>query len=59
MGKDEIALTREALGWKEDAFVIPEDVYAALDAKAKGQASEAAWNELFAQYQAKYPTEAA
>ncbi|MFW2125234.1 transketolase, partial [Acinetobacter ursingii] len=38
---------------------IPEDVYAAWDAKAKGQTSEAAWNELFAQYQAKYPTEAA
>ena len=59
LGKDEIALTREALGWKEDAFVIPEDVYAAWDAKAKGQTSETAWNELFAQYQAKYPTEAA
>ncbi|MBQ1495220.1 MAG: transketolase [Acinetobacter sp.] len=59
LGKDEIALTREALGWKEEAFVIPEDVYASWDAKAKGQTSEAAWNELFAQYQAKYPTEAA
>ncbi len=59
LGKDEIVLTREALGWKEDSFVIPEDVYAAWDAKAKGQTSEAVWNELFAQYQAKYPTEAA
>ncbi|WP_221175132.1 hypothetical protein, partial [Staphylococcus aureus] len=42
-----------------DAFIIPADVYAAWDAKAKGNEAEAAWNEVFAQYQAKYPTEAA
>ena len=59
LGNDEIALTREALGWKEEAFVIPEDVYSSWDAKAKGTASEAAWNETFAAYAAKYPTEAA
>ncbi|WP_343596069.1 transketolase [Acinetobacter sp.] len=59
LGKDEITLTREALGWNEDAFVIPADVYAAWDAKEKGQQAEAAWNAVFAQYQAKYPTEAA
>ncbi|ENU5940665.1 transketolase, partial [Acinetobacter baumannii] len=59
LGKDEITLTREALGWTEEAFVIPADVYAAWDAKAKGNEAEAAWNEVFAQYQAKYPTEAA
>ncbi|RZG77843.1 transketolase [Acinetobacter sp. WCHAc060025] len=59
LGNDEIALTREALGWKEEAFVIPEDVYTSWDAKAKGTASEAAWNETFAAYAAKYPTEAA
>ncbi|AXY60363.1 transketolase [Acinetobacter sp. WCHAc010052] len=59
LGNDEIALTREALGWKEEAFVIPADVYTAWDAKAKGTASEAAWNETFAAYAAKYPTEAA
>jgi len=59
LGNDEIALTREALGWKEEAFVIPADVYAAWDAKDKGAKSEAAWNEVFAAYAAKYPTEAA
>ena len=59
LGNDEIALTREALGWKEEAFVIPEDIYTSWDAKAKGTASEAAWNETFAAYAAKYPTEAA
>ncbi|MEJ2898793.1 transketolase [Acinetobacter sp. NS-4] len=59
LGNDEIALTREALGWKEEAFVIPADVYAAWNAKDKGAQSEAAWNETFAAYAAKYPAEAA
>ena len=58
LGNDEITLTRQALGWKEEAFVIPADVYAAWDAKDKGAQSEAAWNDLFAAYAAKYPTEA-
>lgn len=59
LGNDEIALTREALGWAEGPFEIPADVYAAWDAKAKGTASESAWNDTFAAYAAKYPTEAA
>ncbi len=59
LGNDEIALTREALGWTEGPFEIPADVYAAWDAKEKGAAAEAAWNDVFAQYAAKYPTEAA
>ena len=59
LGNDEIVLTREALGWSDEAFVIPEDVYAAWDAKDKGSQAEAAWNETFAAYAAKYPTEAA
>ena len=60
LGVEEIALTRTALGWAEaEAFAIPADVYSAWDAKQQGQEKEAAWNEVFAQYQAKYPTEAA
>lgn len=59
LGNDEIALTREALGWTEGPFEIPADVYTAWDAKTKGTASESAWDEVFAAYAAKYPTEAA
>ena len=59
LGNDEITLTREALGWTEGPFEIPADVYAAWDAKAKGAATESAWNDTFAAYAAKYPTEAA
>ncbi|HSF71027.1 MAG TPA: transketolase C-terminal domain-containing protein, partial [Methylotenera sp.] len=40
-------------------FVIPADVYAGWDAKAKGAAAEAAWNDKFASYAKAFPAEAA
>jgi transketolase len=55
LGDDEIKLTREALGWTHDPFVIPDEVYAGWDAKEKGQAAEDAWNEKFAAYEAEHP----
>jgi len=55
LGEEEIALTREALGWTHGAFEIPADVYAGWDAKEKGAAAEAAWNEKFAAYEAEHP----
>lgn len=58
LGEDEIAATRKALGWEYPPFVIPEDVYAAWDARQKGREAEAAWNDLFARYRAQYPQEA-
>lgn len=59
LGDDEIALTREQLGWEHSAFEIPEDVYSAWDGKTKGAAAESAWNEAFAAYQNAYPELAA
>ncbi|HGL4103458.1 TPA: transketolase, partial [Klebsiella michiganensis] len=50
LGDAEIALTREALGWKHPAFEIPSEIYAQWDAKEAGQAKESAWNEKFAAY---------
>jgi len=55
LGNEEIALTREALGWSHKPFAIPKDVYAAWDAKAAGAAAEAAWNDKFAAYKAAFP----
>ena len=55
LGAEEIKLTREALGWNYAPFVIPKEVYSNWDAKAKGKAAEAAWNEKFAAYKAAYP----
>ncbi|MGB5601425.1 MAG: 1-deoxy-D-xylulose-5-phosphate synthase N-terminal domain-containing protein, partial [Gammaproteobacteria bacterium] len=55
LGVDEIELTRKELGWPHAAFEIPDDIYAAWDAKEKGAAAEAAWNEKFEAYKAAYP----
>jgi transketolase len=59
LGADEILLTRKQLGWKYGDFEIPDDVYAGWNAKDKGAAAEAAWNEKFAAYSAVYPELAA
>ena len=59
LGQDEINLTKAALGWDHEAFVIPEDVYAGWDAKSKGAKAEKEWNEKFAAYQVAYPELAA
>jgi transketolase len=59
LGQDEINLTKAALGWDHDAFVVPKDVYAGWDARDKGAAAEAAWNKKFAAYKAAHPDLAA
>ena len=55
LGADEIALTREALGWGHDPFVVPEDVYAHWDARTSGAEAEAAWQSLFDAYKRDCP----
>ena len=59
LGLEEVAATRANIGWSHEPFVIPADVYAGWDAKAKGAAAEAAWNTKFAAYKAAFPVEAA
>ena len=59
LGQDEINLTKAALGWDHDAFVVPKDVYDGWDAREKGARFEAAWNEKFAAYKAAHPELAA
>ncbi len=59
LGDEEIALTRKNLNWNYAPFEIPAEIYADWDAKAKGQAAEAAWNEKFAAYAKAYPELAA
>lgn len=55
LGHDEIALVRKELGWKEEAFVIPEEIYQAWDCKPKGEALQKNWEEEFKAYQRNYP----
>ena len=59
LGLEEVAATRANIGWNHEPFVIPADVYAGWDQKAKGAAAEAAWNTKFAAYKAAFPAEAA
>ena len=59
LGAEEIAATRQHLGWNHVPFEVPADVYAAWNAAEKGAKLEAEWNALFAQYQAQYPELAA
>ncbi len=59
LGVDEMKLTRDALGWTHEPFVVPDDAKAYF-AKAveRGAAAEAAWNQVWESYKTKYPEEA-
>ncbi len=59
LGAEEIQLTRQALGWTAEPFVVPEAAYAAWDARAAGAAAHAKWAETFAAYRAAHPELAA
>lgn len=59
LGDDEIALTREALGWDAAPFEVPQDVYEAWDCKQKGADAENAWKQRFAEYSDAHPDLAA
>jgi transketolase len=59
LGAAEVAATREAIGWKYPAFEIPDSVYRAWDATAKGKSLEDDWNRRFAAYEKAHPDLAA
>ena len=59
LGEAEVAATRENLGWHHAPFVIPPEIYAGWDAKAKGAETEKHWNEKFAAYRKAFPDLAA
>ena len=55
LGADEVRLTREALAWPHEPFVIPESVYSLWDARERGLAAEAHWVDAFEAYAKAYP----
>ncbi|MCT8555685.1 transketolase [Glaesserella parasuis] len=59
LGDAEIAAAREYLKWEHAPFVIPAEIYAEWDAKAKGLLAEKEWNAKFAAYATAYPELAA
>jgi len=59
LGAEEIAATREAIGWPHPPFEIPESVRAEWNARERGAALESEWNQRFAAYAAAQPELAA
>ena len=59
LGKDEIQLARKQIGWQYDPFVIPDEYYAAWDARKRGKRMENQWKKKFQEYKNKYPELAA
>jgi len=55
LGADEIKLTREALGWPYEPFVLPEEAYELWDHRARGREAEEGWNERLEHYRAEFP----
>jgi transketolase len=55
LGEAEVELTRAKLGWEFPAFVIPPEFYSEWDAKEKGKQATTAWQNIFSDYQQRYP----
>ncbi|WP_370277056.1 transketolase [Pontibacterium sp.] len=55
LGDDEIALTRERLGWAHGPFEVPEEIYADWNAAEAGSHAENEWNERLSAYREAYP----
>ena len=55
LGPEEVAAARKALGWEYPPFVVPDEIRAAWDHRAKGQAAESSWRQLFARYATNFP----
>jgi transketolase len=55
LGDEEIAATRKQLGWNYPPFEIPAEIYAAWDARRKGEQAEAAWQKQWQAYEKAYP----
>ncbi|MGE5171522.1 MAG: transketolase, partial [Rudaea sp.] len=59
LGEREVAATRAALGWTHAPFVVPQPIYDAWNARARGERLEAAWSASFASYAREHPDLAA
>ena len=57
LGDEEIAKTREALGWKYEPFHVPDSVYDFWDASKIGEEKNSEWAGMMALYKEKYPEE--
>ena len=60
LGEEEIAETRQKLGWKHQPFELPADVRDFwISCRQRGQQLEQEWNQHLADYQQQFPQQAA
>jgi len=59
LGAAEVQATRDALGWTAPPFEIPSDIASAWNAVDRGQAAQARWTQVLANYRAAHPLLAA
>jgi transketolase len=59
LGSEEIAATRQAIGWPHPPFEIPDAVRQGWDARDAGKRAERKWSLLLKKYTAQFPAEAA
>jgi transketolase len=55
LGLEEVAATREAIGWHYPPFEVPRHIYDGWDARKRGAALERTWNDKFAAYEKAHP----
>lgn len=55
LGANEIAASRDFLKWPHAPFEVPQEIYAAYDARAKGSELEQAWSQEYERYKATHP----
>ena len=55
LGDDEIAATRENIGWTHEPFVVPDEVDSGWNARDKGAKAEDDWNAAFSAYREANP----
>jgi transketolase len=59
LGDDEVAATKAYYGWAYEPFTVPDDVREHLDARERGAAARADWDERLAAYREAHPELAA
>lgn len=59
LGAEEVAATRQALGWAYAPFEIPAQIRAEWDARREGERMQRKWEQRFEVYAGEYPVAAA
>ena len=55
LGADEVALTRDSLGWTHPAFEIPDAIYSHWNAADSGASAEQEWSSRFEAFATEHP----